>query len=165
MKLSKDAKEHIAAEIAAAFAPKMKELKDAENRADEAQRTRNKEIDDAIAAFVRDTVRPQFMKLLKKLGDLDPEFVNADPEKLKVTFSFPYAGTEYGRCDFGTTDNIGAFGLNRESQAANAAVNALEREIRKRVSYALYEIEVNGRKNTLDAIVRRAIETEIDKLK
>lgn len=167
MKLSKDAKEHIATEIAAAFAPKMKELRDTEDRAADAMNARVAEIHKAVRAFIDDTVYPGFIKILGKFGKLDPEIVNTSREKFTAIMTFPPAGHGYCSYDIGHNedDTIRAFGLNKEQKVACDAINNLESEIRKRISYALYEIEINGKKNTLDTIVKRAIETEIDKLK
>ena len=163
MKLSADAKRHVAAQVAAAFADRLSELRQAMESAKAERDRKVEEIAKAVDRFGDEVVRPNFLKLVKSLGKI-ADSVDMGRLRWSAAFEWKDSSPFYGACDIGrdNTDTIRAYdGLGDAYKAAKEAFEDLEDEVKKRVSFALFEIEIHGRKDTLEKIVKEAIDGEI----
>lgn len=165
MKLSADAKKHVAAQVAAAFAHKIKELEEELAAARKERDTFIKKVKDALEKFKQETVYPKLLKVLGGLGVLSSE-VNLNDISCALRIGWA-ADNKYGICDIDSHDSDieAAFdGCGSRVNNLNQELEALKTEIKSRVSYALYEIEIHGKKDTLETIIKQAIDIEVEKL-
>lgn len=166
MRLSADAKRHVASQVTAAFAGRIKELTEAKTAAKAEENVFYDKVEAAVEKFKREVVFPKFRKLVESLGRFSDK-IDADDPSCSLAFGWSNSGPRFGKCDFGTdyADTIEAFaGVGDKYKAAREALDDLEAEVKTRVDYALFEIEVHGKKDTLDAIVREAIDIELEKI-
>lgn len=166
MKLSSDAKKYVAAQVAAAFAGKMKELEAAKEAAFNEENAFYDKVNEAIEKFKKEVVLPKFMKLVGSFGKFSNQ-VSPDAPVCSLRLSWSKESGKYGNCDVGTDfeDTLRAFaGVGDKYRAAYKAIEELKAEIKSRVSYALCEIEIYGKKDTLETIINQAIELEVEKL-
>lgn len=164
MKLSADAKKHVAAQVAAAFASDVKRI---EEDLAEAKKERDafvKKVKDALEKFKQETVYPKLLKVLGGLGVLSSKL---DLDDISCDLKIGWATKRYGNCHIDSDDdNIeDAFdGCGSRVNNLDQELEALKTEVKSRVSYALYEIEIHGKKDTLETIIKQAIDMEVEKL-
>lgn len=166
MKLSSDAKRHVAAQVAAAFADKVKELEAAEDAASKEEHAFYDKVEAAVDKFKQEVVFPKFLKLISSFGKFS-DMVNPDKPACSLRLSWSEESGMCGDCNVGTDirDTLRAFaGVRDKYETAKKALWDLKTEIKSRVSYALYEIEIHGKKDTLESIIDQAIKLEVGKL-
>lgn len=164
MKLSADAKKHVAAQVAAAFASDVKRIEEELAAAKKERDAFVQKVKNALEKFKQETVYPKLLKVLGGLGVLSSEL---DLDDISCDLKIGWATRQYGNCHIDSNeDNIeDAFdGCGSRVSNLNQELEALKTEVKARVSYALYEIEIHGKKDTLETIIKQAIDMEVEKL-
>lgn len=149
MKLSKNSKEWVAKSVRDAFAEELKKANDAV----EAEEARRKELFMSFRSEV-DKVLAEAKKEVEKIV-----------KRMKLTFCddkcINHLDVFDGNCIYNTVDTDTfeetTTGGCKKTQELQNRVNEIETNVRTAVSKALFEIEMRGKKDTLETIVDQVI--------
>lgn len=166
MKLSAEAKKVVASRVAAAFSDKLKALQSKRDAAAEHCKEEARRIQEPINKLVSDTIRPKLAKILSQFGEVSSK-IDLNDFHCELSFNWVDSLCRYGRCYVNENHNslIDLYSLHDPVDRIDEEIGKLEDEIKSRVSYALFEIEIRGKKNTLEEIIKDAISKELKAIK
>lgn len=154
MKLSVNARAFVMDQVKSAFAEEYKKAEEAKSTAEEKADKKWKTFEKDLSA-VAEKARREAMAIIKKHG-----LTISDPDDKEITaVRFQLTESCYSSIDSNSFKETSDRSANPEILKANKDIATVNNKIQKATSKALFEIEVHGKKDTLEEIVSEVIKS------
>lgn len=154
MKLSANARAFVMEQVKSAFAEEYKKAEEAKSTAEEKADKKWKAFEKDLSV-VAEKARREAMAVIKKHG-----LTMSDHDDNEITtVRFQLTESYYSSIDFNSFMETSDGPANPEIIKATKAIAAVNDKIQKATSKALFEIEVHGKKDTLEEIVSEVIKS------